>query len=98
MVSYFLRTAINVYSFLILVYILASWVPECRHTSWYQYIFKLVEPYLSLFRKFIPRIGFIDFSPLVALFCLEAIPFIVIRTLRFVIIHIFQASWLLQYI
>ncbi|WP_348663433.1 YggT family protein [Chlamydia vaughanii] len=98
MVSYFLRTAINVYSFLILVYILASWVPECHNTKWYQYVNRFVDPYLAIFRRFIPRIGFIDISPLIALFCLEAVPFIVIRTLKFVVLNIFQSPWLLQYI
>ncbi|AHK63626.1 YGGT family protein [Chlamydia avium 10DC88] len=81
-----------------LVYILASWIPESRNALWYRYILKLVDPYLALFRKFIPRIGFIDISPLIALLCLEAVPFIVIRALRFIVIHIFHASWLLQYI
>ncbi|WP_081031114.1 YggT family protein [Chlamydia ibidis] len=98
MLSYFLRTAINIYSFLILVYILASWVPECHRMKWYQYVHKCVEPYLSLFRRFIPRIGFIDFSPMVALLCLEIVPFLVLRTLRFIILSIFQSAWLLQYI
>ncbi|AGW38418.1 MULTISPECIES: YggT family protein [Chlamydia] len=98
MLSYFLRTAINVYSFLILVYILASWVSDWQYTSWYRCIFSCVDPYLRLFRRFIPRIGFIDISPMIALFCLEAVPFVVLRTLRFIILNIFQSPWLLQYI
>ncbi|WP_201456468.1 YggT family protein [Chlamydia sp. 17-3921] len=98
MLSYFLRTAVNIYSFLILIYILASWIPNCQPTSWYKFIFNCVDPYLSLFRKFIPRIGFIDISPMIALFCLEAVPFVVLRTLRFIFLNILQSPWLLRYI
>ncbi|ANH78569.1 YggT family protein [Candidatus Chlamydia sanziniae] len=98
MVSYFLRTLINVYSFLILVYILASWVPDCHRASWYQFVCKLVGPYLNLFRKIIPRIGFIDISPVIALLCLGILPFVILRILHFVILNIFQSPWLLQYI
>lgn len=46
-------------------YILLSWIP---HPNVYQiknWIGKIVEPYFSLFR-FIPPIGMIDFSPIVA--------------------------------
>lgn len=98
MISYFLRTGVNVYSFLILVYILASWIPECHSKVWYQYIYRYVNPCLALFRKFIPRIGFIDISPLIALFCLEAVPFIVIRVLYMFITHVLRSPWLLQYL
>lgn len=83
MFAYLLRMAVNAYSFLILVYILASWVPEFHGTRWYLLVRKCVDPYLNLFRRFIPRIGFIDFSPLVALFCLEMVPFVVLRLFPF---------------
>lgn len=81
MLSYFLRTAINIYSFLILVYILASWVPECHQTGWYRRVHGCVEPYLSFFRRFVPRLGIIDFSPIIALLCLEAFSFVLLRVM-----------------
>lgn len=60
----------DIYYLLILVYIIMSWVPQARQTSIGELIGKLVEPYLGLFRKIIPPLGMIDFSPIVALFAL----------------------------
>ncbi|SPN73882.1 YGGT family [Chlamydia serpentis] len=98
MLSYFLRTAVNVYSFLILAYIFASWVPDCRCARWYQVVSRWVDPFLNLFRKFIPRIGFIDFSPFIGLLCLGILPFVILRVVRFIILNIFHVPWLLQYL
>lgn len=86
MLSYLLLTFTNVYSFLILVYILASWVPEVHYKKWYRWIARCVEPYLQFFRRIIPRIGIIDISPIIALFCLEFFSFLILKILRFVIL------------
>ncbi|GKV55663.1 membrane protein [Sporosarcina sp. NCCP-2222] len=64
---------INIYSILLVIYILMSWVPASRETKVGIWIGKLAEPYLGFFRKFIPPFGMIDFSPLVALFALNLI-------------------------
>ncbi|WP_100934384.1 YggT family protein [Candidatus Chlamydia corallus] len=98
MLSYFLRTAINVYSFLILTYIFASWIPSCHSAPWYQLVCRCVDPFLNFFRKFIPRIGFIDFSPFVGLLCLGILPFVILKVLRFIILNILHSPWLLQYL
>ncbi|AAD18905.1 hypothetical protein CpB0795 [Chlamydia pneumoniae TW-183] len=98
MLSYLLRTAINVYSFLILAYIFASWVPDCQSARWYQLVSKCVDPFLNFFRRFVPRIGFIDPSPFVGLLCLGILPFVILRVLRFIILNIFHSPWLLQYL
>ncbi|MBQ4897475.1 YggT family protein [Paenibacillus sp. Marseille-P2973] len=62
----------NIYFYMILIYILMSWVPNARESFIGDLLGKLVEPYLSPFRRFIPPLmGMIDFSPIVALYALR---------------------------
>ncbi|WP_400163212.1 YggT family protein [Brevibacillus sp. TJ4] len=72
--AYFLTVlnfAFTVYQFMIIAYILMSWVPQMRDTGIGQMLERLVEPYLAPFRRFIPPLGFIDLSPIVALIALR---------------------------
>jgi YggT family protein len=62
---------IQIYYYLIIGYILLSWFPNARESSIGQVIARLVEPYLSPFRKIIPPLGMIDLSPIVALMSLH---------------------------
>lgn len=67
-------TLFMVYYYLMLAYILMSWFPNARESSIGQFIGKLVEPYLSIFRRFIPPIGgMLDISPIVAFIALRFI-------------------------
>ncbi|MET3288163.1 YggT family protein [Brevibacillus fluminis] len=61
----------SVYQFMVIAYVLMSWVPQMRDTAIGQLLERLVEPYLSPFRRFIPTLGFIDISPIVALIALS---------------------------
>ncbi|MBG9944881.1 YggT family protein [Brevibacillus formosus] len=63
--------AFTVYQYMIIAYILMSWVPQMRGTGIGQLLERLVEPYLAPFRRFIPPLGFIDISPIVALIALR---------------------------
>ena len=65
--------AISAYSIVLVIYILMSWVPASRDTSFGRILEKIAEPYLSFFRKFIPPLGMIDISPIVALIALHLI-------------------------
>lgn len=65
--------AFNVYSILIFIYILLSWLPNVQGSPIGQLIGRIVEPYLSVFRRFIPPLGMIDLSPIVALVALRFI-------------------------
>lgn len=63
-----------VYYYLMLAYIIMSWFPNARESSIGQFIGRLVEPYLSIFRRFIPPIGgMLDLSPIVAFIALRFI-------------------------
>ncbi|WP_251551043.1 YggT family protein [Neobacillus muris] len=59
---------LDAYYWLIIISILGSWFPSFHSTKIGMWISKLVEPYLGIFRRFIPPLGPIDFSPLIALF------------------------------
>jgi len=62
---------VEVYIFLILAYVILSWIPEMRYQSWYRALGSMVEPYLSIFRRIIPPAGgMIDFSPVAGMIVL----------------------------
>lgn len=62
----------NIYTFMIIGYILMSWLPNARDSFIGELLGKLVEPFLAPFRKFIPPImGMIDISPIIALLVLR---------------------------
>ncbi|MBH5316887.1 YggT family protein [Paenibacillus sp. GSMTC-2017] len=70
----FLRNALNIYSYLIIGYVLLSWFPNARESSIGQFLGRIVEPYIGIFRRFIPPIGgVLDLSPIVAIFALRFI-------------------------
>ncbi|RYM07250.1 YggT family protein [Sporolactobacillus sp. THM7-7] len=63
---------INIYSWILIIYILMSWVPNLQNSSVGLIFARLCEPFLAPFRRFIPPIGgVIDISPIVAFFVLR---------------------------
>lgn len=70
------------YNILIIVYCLMSWFPirqgglldDVRAV-----LASLVEPYLNLFRRFIPPFGGIDWSPIIAILALSVIQNLLVR-------------------
>lgn len=67
----FLSMALNVYSFALIIYILMSWFPGARESSFGEMLGRICEPYLEIFRRFIPPIGMIDLSPIVGIIVLQ---------------------------
>lgn len=64
----------QIYWWILIVYILSSWVPRLRFSKAGEVLATVCEPYLTPFRKIIPPIGgALDLSPIVALFALEFI-------------------------
>lgn len=72
----------NVYEMLIVVWCLMSWVPRGVGRggvdAFRDALGMLVEPYLGFFRRFIPPLGGIDFSPIIAIFALQIIERVVL--------------------
>jgi YggT family protein len=62
------------YGWLIIIYVLMTWFPLSGFAlEIHSVLASIVEPYLSLFRRFIPPLGGIDLSPLVAYFVLQLV-------------------------
>lgn len=70
-IYYYIDVLKQIYYYMIIGYILLSWFPNTRESFIGELLGKLVEPYLRPFRRFIPSIGFIDLSPIVALISLH---------------------------
>lgn len=78
-----LRGLFNLYSLLIVVNALLSWIPSLNYSKVGQWIAKIVDPYLNWFRRgpfvrLIQATG-IDFSPIVALMVLYFLEDVVIN-------------------
>ncbi|MFM7469948.1 MAG: YggT family protein [Nodosilinea sp. LVE1205-7] len=65
-------TFLSIYTVLLIIRILLSWFPN---VDWFNPPFsvlsQLTDPYLNLFRAFIPPLGGIDLSPIVAFLLLS---------------------------
>lgn len=60
----YIHTLILIYRYVLIAYVLLSWSPNARESFIGEILAKLCEPYLSIFRRFIPPIGgMIDISP-----------------------------------
>jgi YggT family protein len=80
----FVQVFTLVYFLLIFVYILMSWI-RLPYSIWMnriqRFLYDVVEPYLRIFRRFIPPLGPLDISPIVAIFVLWIVSGLVIRVL-----------------
>jgi len=65
---------LQIYSVLLIIRILLSWFPNI---NWYDPPFsilsQLTDPYLNIFRSFIPPLGGMDFSPILAILLLNLV-------------------------
>jgi YggT family protein len=86
----YVRAIITVYTLLIIAYILSSMffafggrVPYARWSSAILgFLRDVCEPYLGFFRRFIPPLGPIDLSPIVAIFVLQIVGGIIARLIQ----------------
>jgi YggT family protein len=69
--------AIEIYSYLLLIWVIGSWFPQFQSGKFYRYIDNLVYPYAKLFRGLIPPLGGFDFSVVVAFFTLSLVQHLV---------------------
>jgi YggT family protein len=75
-VETFINVFIGLYWLVIFVYILASWLrlpysPTLNRIQ--RFLYDVCEPYLRVFRRFLPSTGAIDLSPMLALITLVVI-------------------------
>jgi YggT family protein len=80
----FVTALYYVYTILILLYILLSWL-QLPYNVWIgrvrTFLHDTVEPYLGIFRRLIPPIGMLDISPIVALVVLGLVYQVVVSIL-----------------
>ncbi|MGV8082500.1 MAG: YggT family protein [Coriobacteriia bacterium] len=69
-----IRALANFYGALIIIYVLMSWFPvRGMLYDVYRVIGSIVEPYLRIFRRFVPIMGGLDVSPIIAYLVLQLI-------------------------
>ncbi|MDE1547928.1 YggT family protein [Jeotgalibaca caeni] len=68
-------TIINAYSSLLVIYALMTWLPNAMTSPLGQFIARLVEPYLNVFRRLIPSFGMVSFSVLFAILFLRLVDY-----------------------
>lgn len=72
----------NIYFWLIIVRIFLTWIPSI---DWFSQPFRtiavLADALLNPFRRIIPPLGGLDFSPIVALFFFQFLQYAVVRML-----------------
>lgn len=59
------------YTVLLFVRILGSWIPELQGQRWMFWVASYTDPYLHFFRRIIPPLGMMDFSPVIAFIALR---------------------------
>ena len=89
-VADFLAALVTVYSLIIFAYVLLSLVfsfgVRVPYSRWsdavLSYLRDVCEPYLRIFRRFIPMIGPLDISPIVALLVLQIVGNFIVSAVR----------------
>ncbi len=67
-----LGTFVTIYAGLLIVRILLSWFPNLNWMNQpFAALSQITDPYLNIFRSFIPPLGGIDLSPILAIFLLQ---------------------------
>lgn len=76
-----MRMAFEIYSIILLVRVLITWVNPDPFNPIVQFLTKVTDPVLEPLRRVIPPLGPIDISPIVAFLILRALQIFVVRTL-----------------
>lgn len=89
-VADYVGTLVLVYSILIFIRILMSWIPRMPYnralSAVTSFVTDVVDPYLNLFRRILPPLkigpGALDLSPIVGLIVLQVVGSIVVGLIR----------------
>ncbi len=75
------NVAFQVYTWLVIIRILLSWIRHNPYQPLIRFIYEVTEPFLRLFRRIVPPLGQIDFSPIIAVFVLQILQWVIVRLL-----------------
>jgi YggT family protein len=89
-VADFLAALVTVYSLIIFAYVLLSLIfsfgVRVPYSRWSDavlgFLRDVCEPYLRIFRRFIPPLGPIDISPIIAIFVLRILGGLIVRAIH----------------
>jgi len=74
--------AFEVYTWLLIIRILLTWFPVDPYNPLVQFIARVTDPFLNLFRGLLPPLGAVDISPILAFFALRLLRTLVMSILR----------------
>jgi len=84
-VQNFVRVFVYLYIFLILAYVITSWI-RLPYSPWLnriqRFLYDVCDPYLRLFRRILPPLGPLDLSPMVAVIALWLLDRLLITVLE----------------
>lgn len=69
-----------IYTIMLFVRIVGSWLPEIQQYRFMQFIAFYTDPYLQIFRQLIPPLGMFDLSPIFAFIGLNVLEFATKKT------------------
>ncbi len=71
-ISSLVRSIISFYGILVFVYVILSWFrPTGALYDVYRVLAQVCEPYVGIFRRIVPPMGNVDFSPWIAVLVLQ---------------------------
>jgi YggT family protein len=79
--------AVEVYTWLIFIRIVLSWVRVNPYHPVVKFIYETTEPVLGLFRRLVPAFGMIDFSPIFALLAVQLLGNVIMWLLGLIGLH-----------
>jgi YggT family protein len=72
MLAKLLELFFSIYILMMFIRIMGSWVPQFSQTKWMLFVGRMTDPYLNIFRRFIPPLGgVVDLSPILAFLVLQ---------------------------
>jgi YggT family protein len=84
-IASFVYVFLWVYLLLLFAYILTSWI-RLPYRPWLnrvqRFLYDVCDPYLRIFRRFLPPLGPLDLSPMVAIFVLLIVQNVLVSLLR----------------
>jgi uncharacterized protein YggT (Ycf19 family) len=84
-IASFVYVFLWVYLLLLFAYILTSWI-RLPYRPWLnrvqRFLYDVCDPYLRIFRRFLPPLGPLDLSPMVAIFVLLIVQNVLVSLLQ----------------
>jgi YggT family protein len=85
-IAHYVSTLITVYIVLIFIRILMGWFTRIPYYRWLdvflRFVTEVTDPYLRIFRRFVPPLGPLDLSPMVAIFVLFIVRSVLVSLLE----------------